>query len=161
MWPLMFLIVIPVIEIMLFIQVGGLIGVWPTIGLVLLAAIVGVTLVRRHGTRTLGAVQAALQRGEDPGERILGAALILLAAGLFITPGFFSDFIALLLLIPGVRGLLYRLIRARMHLRTATVVMGMGQGAPDTPGERVIDGEFEDVTPVKRPTHEPSGWTRH
>lgn len=159
MWALLALIAIPVIEIALFIQVGAWIGVWPTIGLVFLAAFGGVALVRAHGTRALAAAQAAMQRGEDPGEHVLGAALMLVAAGLFITPGFFTDIAALALLLPPVRSMIYRAIRSRMRLRATTIVSGYRAQAPQD--AVVIDGDFEDVTPSKRPTHETSGWTRH
>lgn len=162
MWALLALIAIPVIEIALFIQVGGLIGVWPTIGLVFLAAFGGVALVRAYGTRTLAAAQAAMRRGEDPGEHVLGAALMLVAAGLFITPGFFTDIVGLTLLLPPVRRMMYRAIRARMRLQATTIVSGYRGHASDMPRDNVvIDGDFEDVTPSKRPTHETSGWTRH
>lgn len=161
MWAFLALIAVPVIEIALFIQVGGLIGVWPTIGLVFLAAFGGVALVRAYGMRTLAAAQGAMRRGEDPGEHVLGAALMLVAAGLFITPGFLTDIVALALLLPPVRRLLYRAIRARLHLQATTIVSGY-RGHPEAARDTiVIDGDFEDVTPSKRPTHETSGWTRH
>lgn len=162
MWALLALIAIPVIEIALFIQVGAWIGVWPTIGLVFLAAFGGVALVRAHGTRVLGAAQAAMRRGEDPGEHVLGAALMLVAAGLFITPGFFTDALALALLLPPVRRALYQAIRSRMRLQATTIVSGYRGPADATPRDTmVIDGDFEDVTPSRRPTHDTSGWTRH
>lgn len=161
MWPFLLLIAVPVIEIALFIQVGGVIGVWPTILLVLLAAFAGVALVREHGTRTLASVQAAMRRGEDPGEQIFGAALLLVAAGLFITPGFLTDVLAVALLIPAVRGAVYRALRRRMRLH-ASMAADLGDPfARPAPDDRVIDVEFEEITPDKRPTHRPSGWTRH
>jgi UPF0716 protein FxsA len=160
MWPFLLLVAVPVVEIALFITVGGWIGVWPTIGLVLLAAFAGMALVRSYGTRTLAAVQAAMRRGEDPGEQIFGAAMMLIAAGLFITPGFLTDAMALALLVPGIRSAIYRAVRGRMRLQT-TILGGFGPAAEPMPQDRVIDGDFTDVTPGKRPTHPPSGWTRH
>lgn len=168
MWAFVALLAIPVIEIALFIQIGGLIGVWPTVLLVLAAALVGVALVRAHGTRTLAAVQATMRRGEDPGEPIFGAAMILIAAGLFITPGFLTDAMALILLVPAARSGLYRAVRARMNLRTTTIFSTQTEWRPEdrrrgnaAPADLVIDGEFEDVTQDKRATHQPSEWTRH
>ncbi len=159
MWPFLLLVAVPVVEIALFILVGGWIGVWPTIGLVLLAAFAGVALVRSYGSRTLTAVQSAMRRGEDPGEQIFGAAMMLIAAGLFITPGFLTDAVALALLVPWLRGAIYRAVRGRMRLQTT--VLG-GFSAPETmPQDRVIDGDFTNVTPEERPTHPASGWTRH
>jgi UPF0716 protein FxsA len=159
MWPFLLLVAVPVVEIALFILVGGWIGVWPTIGLVLLAAFAGVALVRSYGTRTLAAVQSAMRRGEDPGEQIFGAAIMLIAAGLFITPGFLTDAVALVLLVPGIRSAIYRAVRGRMRLQT-TVMSGFAT-TDSMPQDRVIDGDFTDVTADKKPTHPPSGWTRH
>lgn len=162
MWALLLLVAIPVVEIALFILVGGALGVWATLGLVLLAAFTGVALMRAHGTRTLAGVQAAMRRGEDPGERIFGAALVLVAAGLLVTPGFLTDAMALVLLVPPVRTAIHRAARSRMRLRATTIVSGAYGDAGGPPvGDVVIEGDFEDVTQVRRPTHQPSGWTRH
>lgn len=164
MWILLAFVAIPVVEIALFILVGGWIGVLPTLGLVLLAAVAGVALIRRHGMRTLSSVQAAVQRGEDPGPAIFGAALALVAAGLFITPGFLTDALAILLLVPGFRNLVYARAQRRFKL-TAAAAMAQASASARRPADFAggveIEGEFEEITPDKRPTHPPSGWTRH
>lgn len=90
MFPiLLFLfIAVPVIEIALFIQVGGVLGVWPTIALVLLTAIVGASLVRSQGLQTLLTVQQRLAQGQLPAQQIL-EGVMLAVAGVFTDPRLF------------------------------------------------------------------------
>jgi UPF0716 protein FxsA len=150
---------IPLIEIALFIQVGGLIGLWPTLALVVLSAILGSWLVRSQGLRELSNLQASLNDLRDPSEPLANGAMILVAGVLLLTPGFFTDLLGLTLLVPAVRSAVFRRIRARV------IVQGFDRPDPGAstrrPDDRVIDGEYEEVTPPKRPTHGLSGWTRH
>lgn len=90
MFPiLLFLfIAVPVIEIALFIQVGGVLGVWPTIALVLLTAIVGASLVRSQGLQTLLTVQQRLAQGQLPAQQILEGVMLAVAGVLLLTPAF-------------------------------------------------------------------------
>lgn len=76
------------IEIALFIQVGGVLGVWPTIALVLLTAIVGASLVRSQGLQTLLTVQQRLAQGQLPAQQILEGVMLAVAGVLLLTPGF-------------------------------------------------------------------------
>lgn len=96
-------IVLPSIEIALFIQVGHLLGVWLTVGLVLLSALVGASLVRSQGLQTLTSMRAKLQQGELPTEEIGQGVLLVIAGVLLITPGFFTDFVGAILLLPMFR----------------------------------------------------------
>ena len=152
------LIGLPLIEIVLFVQIGGVIGVWATLAVVLLSAIGGMMLLRRGGLSAFRQVEAALQDGRDPGEGIFRGAMLLLAAALLIIPGFFSDALGLLLLIPAIRNAIYRaLVRRWAGLR------GVAEGAHGVIKDRVIEGEYVDLTQGgdsgnKSP---PSGWTQH
>ncbi|MCC6007919.1 MAG: FxsA family protein [Rhodobacteraceae bacterium] len=96
-------IIVPLIEIALFVQVGGAIGLWPTLAIVLLTALVGSTLIRAQGAEAIARVQAALSRGDDPSRVLVHGALILFAGALLLTPGFFTDVVGLALLLPVVR----------------------------------------------------------
>jgi UPF0716 protein FxsA len=156
MWLLLVFLAVPLIEIALFIQVGGLIGLWPTLALVLLSAIAGTALVRSQGLSELNRLRASFSELRDPTEPLAHGAMILIAGALLVTPGFFTDAVGLALLAPPVRRAVLRRIRARVD------VQGFDYGVPPRPaGPDVIDGEWEDVTPPRRPTHQPSGWTRH
>lgn len=180
--PLFFLfILIPVIEIALFIQVGGLIGMWPTIGLVLLSAVLGSVLIRSQGSRALTQVQQSFRTMNDPTRPLAHGAMILFAGMLLLTPGFFTDTLGLLLLIPGVRDWVMR--RAARHMTVTRSGFGFDtardprHGWAGRDGDDVIDGDYvvqedpyvarEDIAPPppansdgKPGRKPPSGWTR-
>ena len=160
MWLLLAFLAIPVIEIAIFIQVGGLIGLWPTLALVLLTAVIGTLLVRSQGAQTLMDLRRSLAELSDPSEPLAHGAMILFAGALLLTPGFFTDILGFSLLIPPLRLAVFRWLRARVRLQGFAMGTGRTHARPAT-DDGVIDGEFEEVTPGKLPTHQPSGWTRH
>ena len=160
MWLLLAFLAIPVIEIAIFIQVGGLIGLWPTLALVLLTAVIGTFLVRSQGAQTLMALRRSLAELSDPSEPLAHGAMILFAGALLLTPGFFTDLLGFALLIPPLRLAVFRWLRARVRLQGFAMGPGRPSARPAT-DDGVIDGEFEELTPGKLPTHQPSGWTRH
>lgn len=96
-------ILVPIIEIYLLIKVGSVIGPLPTIFLVLLTAVIGVALLRQQGLSTLQKVQTQMQHGELPAIGMLEGMLLFLAGALLLTPGFFTDTIGFVLLIPPLR----------------------------------------------------------
>lgn len=167
MWLLLAFLAVPVIEIALFIQVGGLIGLWPTLAIVILTAILGSWLVRSQGARELANLRQSFSDLRDPSEPLANGAMILLAGALLLTPGFFTDTCGFLLLVPGIRAAAFRWLRSRVRFESFS--FGEGGPAPRRPDDRVIDGDFTEVTPgdqnqapsPKKPTHQPSGWTRH
>lgn len=156
MWLLLLFLVVPLIEIALFIQVGGLIGLWPTLGIVILTAVAGSWLVRSQGLSELSRLRGSLSDLRDPTEPLAHGAMILFAGALLLTPGFFTDAVGLALLAPPVRRAVLR------HLRSRITVASFDYGTPP-PDRRpdIIDADWEDVTPPRRPTHGSSGWTRH
>lgn len=157
MWLLLPLVLVPMVEIALFIVVGGWIGLWPTLGLVVLTAILGVALVRRQGGHAMRKLRESVDALRDPSEPLADGAMILLAGVLLLIPGFFTDICGLALLLPPVRGAIYRWLRARVRVER------YGYGPEYDTGPRrpdIIDGEYYEVG-ERRPTHSPSGWTRH
>jgi UPF0716 protein FxsA len=156
-WLFLIFFGVPIIEIALFINVGGLIGLWPTLGLVLLSAAVGATVMRSQGLQALARLQSSLEAGGDPVGPIAHGALILIGGMLLLTPGFFTDTLGLLLLVPQVRARLIRWGASRLTVQAATFVRTRRPRAPtDT-----IDAEYEIVDendPPRRPGR--SGWTR-
>jgi UPF0716 protein FxsA len=155
MWLLLIFLAVPLIEIALFIQVGGLIGLWPTLGIVILTAIAGSWLVRSQGLSELNRLRSSFSDLRDPTEPLAHGAMILLAGALLLTPGFFTDAVGIALLIPAVRRAVLKYVRARIKIQT------FEYGTPPRETGPVIDGEYEEVSPPRRATHEPSGWTRH
>lgn len=157
MWLLFAFILVPMIEIALFIQVGGVIGVWWTLLIVLLTAIAGSYLVRNQGLRELNNLRRSFDELSDPTEPLANGAMILFAGALLLTPGFFTDAVGLALLVPSIRRSAYLWLRSRVRIQSVSP----GDRHQRHPSDRVVDAEFTDVTPDKRPTHGNSGWTRH
>ncbi|HEU0089798.1 MAG TPA: FxsA family protein [Pseudonocardiaceae bacterium] len=131
---LLILLLAAVVELAVLLAVGDAIGALPTIGLLLLASLVGVALLRREGTRALVALHAALRARRPPHRELVDGMLIAAAGVCIVLPGFVSDLLGLLLLLPPVRGL----VRRRL-LRSAE----RGTGAHLRPGA-VIEGEVVD-----------------
>lgn len=167
--PLLILfIAIPLIEIALFIQVGGVIGLGWTLAIVIGTAVLGSWLVRKQGAMALNDLRRSFNALNDPTEPLAHGAMILFSGALLLTPGFFTDALGFALLLPPVRRWVFRYLTARVTVQS----FSMGQqsqghhprGVADDGGD-VIEGEFEEVAPRKRPTHTPSpgpsGWTKH
>lgn len=162
MWLFLAFLTVPLIEIALFIQVGGLIGLWPTLGIVVLTAILGTWLVRTQGSAAINHLRSSFEKLDDPTEPLAHGAMILIAGALLLTPGFFTDFIGFALLTPAFRRLAFAYLRKRV--RVSRFEMGNGPRdprRPPQPSDDVIETEYQDVTRPKHPTHEGSGWTKH
>ena len=158
MWLLLAFVAIPLIEIVLFIKVGGLIGLWPTLAFVILTAVLGTWLLRLQGAAALGQLRQSFNELQDPTEPLANGAMLLLAGLLLLTPGFFTDACGFLLLVPRIRASLFRYLRSRIRVQS----FSMGQPPRSQPTDpTVIDAEYYEVDPPKRPTHRPDGMTKH
>lgn len=147
MWLFLAFLAIPLIEIALFIQIGGAIGLWPTLAIVVLTAIIGTWAVRSQGLGALARLQAALERGGDPATPLIEGVLILIAGVLLLTPGFFTDALGFALLLPPVRRALIAAGAARaMRSGSFTVFTARTTRHRDGWGE-TIDGEFTVMDP--------------
>jgi UPF0716 protein FxsA len=155
-WFLLIFVGLPILEIALFVEVGGAIGLFPTLAIVLVTGVLGVMLVRRQGLRALDRARADMEAGRDPLDPIANGALILVAGILLILPGFFTDTLGLLLMIPPVRRLVIRRGGSRVTVRAATYVR---PGRPPRPAD-VIDAEYERLDGDRPPAPGASGWTR-
>lgn len=173
MWLFALFLAVPLIEIALFIQVGGLIGLWPTLGLVILTAVVGMSLMRSQGAQAWNDVNRSFGELRDPGRPLAHGVMIMFAGMLLVLPGFFTDSLGLALLVPGVRDMIMRRIANR--IKVSQVHMG-GRAEPHRPpyNDGVIDGDFvvedepqgngtvpPDVSPRDNGNRGNSGWTRH
>lgn len=145
------LLTVPLIEIVLFIQVGGLIGVWPTIGIVILTAIIGTAMLRRQGLAALRNVQSRLMSGENPGRLLADGAMILVAGVLLLTPGFLTDTLGFLLLVPAVRARVFDWLAPRLTV----VTVQQAQRPRGWPGGDTVEGEWEEVSPAGSEHDEP------
>ena len=161
MWLLLAFIGVPLIEIALFIQVGGAIGLAPTLLVVILTAVLGTFLVKNQGRLALANLQRSFSELNDPTEPLAHGAMILVSGALLLTPGFFTDAVGFSLLIPQVREAVYRFLRSRVRVQSFSMGTTQSQSSYHSGTDDVIDGEFVEIDPNKRPTHRPSGWTKH
>ncbi|NOZ54089.1 MAG: FxsA family protein [Gammaproteobacteria bacterium] len=95
--------IVPIIEIYLLIEIGSIVGPFLTIFLVVFTAVLGAWLLRMQGFSTLNRVRQTLARGGVPATEILEGAMLLIAGALLLTPGFFTDTIGFLCLLPSIR----------------------------------------------------------
>ena len=105
--------VIPVAEIYVLVSVGGVIGVLPTIALVLLTALAGAHLARLQGLAVMMRIRENLAQGFMPAEELLDGLLIFLAGMTLLTPGFLTDIMGLLILLPATRNVFKRWLRKK------------------------------------------------
>ena len=143
---------VPIVEIAVFIEVGGALGLWPTLGLVVLTAVLGTWQLRAQGLATLMRAREQVERGALPTRELFDGACLLVAGALLLTPGFVTDAAGFLLFFPPVRdillGLLARHVQTRMQTRVFVDGEEVSTGGPNGP---VIDGEYRDVTEPARP----------
>ena len=158
---LLLFIIVPLAEVGVFIQVGGLIGLWPTLALTVLTAIIGSLCIRWQGFRLIGRAQAQLQAGEPPVFEVISGACLVVAGALLLTPGFVTDTAGFLLLLPPVRRLLFdRVLAARLRGMAGT---SRKVPVPDPAGPArpvVIEGEFEALDEAGEMPPPRGGWDR-
>ncbi|WP_433471838.1 FxsA family protein [Spirillospora sp. CA-142024] len=105
-------LLVPVLEIFVLIQVGEVIGAWPTVGLLIAETVLGGWLVRREGRRAWRALQDTVQRGVLPDRELADAALVMAGGVLLLFPGFVTDALGLLVVLPFTRPLVRRVLSA-------------------------------------------------
>jgi len=132
-------ILVPMVEIYFLIQVGGVIGAIPTIALVVFTALLGAMLLRFQGWATLQRTRMTMAQGQVPALEMLEGVLLIFAGALLLTPGFVTDSIGFLLLVPPLRQALIRwfLSKTEFHMRPPP---GGPQGRHHDP--YTIDGEY-------------------
>jgi UPF0716 protein FxsA len=108
---------VPLIEIVLFIEIGSRIGTWTTLLIVALTAILGASMAHQEGLKTWWRIQEKLYSGVMPDEELLDGLFILIAGALLLTPGFLTDAVGFLLLHAGVRQAVKRWLRRRLGQR--------------------------------------------
>lgn len=150
MWLFLLFVSVPIIEIALFIQVGGWLGLFPTLGIVILTAFLGTVLVRSQGLAQLARVQNSFRTLNDPTEPLAHGAMVLASGLLLLTPGFFTDAVGFALLVPAVRSLLLRYLRSKIKVKS------FQYGTP----QRRAEDDIIDMTVDSDPPEGPSGWTK-
>lgn len=134
---LLLFIVIPLAEIYVLLQVGHLIGALPTIGLVIVSALLGSALLRHQGMATLARIRDSMDQGRLPAVELVEGAVLLVAGALLLTPGFITSSVGLACMIPLVRSRLARwIISHRMRQRPPP------SGGGTQGGGNTIEGDF-------------------
>ena len=134
-------IVVPLVEIYVLVQVGQVIGAWWTILLLVVASVLGTWLIRHEGRRAWQALTHALQTGRMPARELADGALILVGGTLMLAPGFVTDAVGVLLILPFTRPVARRLLTRIVSRR----LLGPGNvNRPGTAGGAVIRGEVVD-----------------
>ena len=129
---LLAIILIPVIEIYLFIKIGSQIGALTTITLIFVTAILGIVYARYEGLNTLKSAFVQLIKNEIPAYEIISGAAITFAALLLIIPGFATDIIGFLLIFPLSRKFILKILSSKFQVKRKT-------------NEKFIDGEYEEI----------------
>lgn len=145
--PLFLLVFIgvPLIEIYLLIEVGSAIGALPTVLAVVFTAVLGVTLIRIQGFSTIQKAQKSMAQGIAPAKEMFEGIMLLFAAICLLMPGFFTDAVGFLLLIPPFRTLLASLLIGSAVLKSRFSNANRGFSGGD-----YFEGEYEDLTPEQQ-----------
>ena len=141
---LLILILLPVIEISLFIYVGGMIGPGLTIVLIIASAMLGLSIMRRQGVTVVASAQRAQAEGRAPVAEVGNGIVILLAGLLLLIPGFLTDALGLVLLLQPIRSLIFETV---LVLLLPALFAGFGMTATTSPAPReqddgIIEGDF-------------------
>jgi UPF0716 protein FxsA len=142
---LLLFIVVPIAELYVIIQVGSWIGVWPTLAILLGDALLGWALLRQQGRAAWRRFNAALEERRFPAREVADGVMVTVGGTLLLTPGFITDIVGLLLLLPPtralIRGLLGRYLRRRFQLVGGTATWGYERGRG--PGYRGRDAPYD------------------
>ncbi|RUO29415.1 hypothetical protein CWE12_10590 [Aliidiomarina sedimenti] len=159
---LLLFIAVPIVEIAVLLQVGDLIGGLNTLVVIILTAVIGALLVKQQGIQNWMRMQSKMARGQMPGEEMAGGLLIFLAGVLLITPGFVTDVIGLLFLLPPTRSVIAKAMLKRMVIRGAGAQFShfqrKGPAGRDSQQEKgtTIDGEYQHKAGSESQLAEPS-----
>ena len=141
-WTLVFVafLVVPIVEIYVLIQVGQVIGAWWTVLLLIADSLFGSWLLKREGNRAWRALQGAFESGRMPTRELADAALIVFGGTLMITPGFVTDIVGLLAILPFTRPIARRMLGAFVARRVVVIRDARRPG----PSDDVVRGEVID-----------------
>lgn len=150
-------VVMPILEMVVLIKVGTVIGALSTVGLVLLTAVIGAALLKQQGLATLTRANQRLNSGELPAQEVAEGLILAVGGALLLTPGFITDTIGFLCLIPGTRHWFVHQAMKRMVVRGqsgsffftsggADPFAGQGPFGPRSGDDDPIEGEYRDET---------------
>lgn len=153
-------VIVPIIELVLLIQLGQVVGLWPTLALVLLTGVTGAALARLEGMRVLFQFRRELASGRLPGQALLDGISVLVGGAFLLTPGILTDFAGFALLLPFSRRWIQRRVRKRLErglaegtIRVVTMGPGgfgrWGAGGPPGGGQQQEEAAARGLDPSK------------
>ena len=138
---LLLFVVVPLVELYVIIQVGQAIGAVPTIALVLAVSVLGSMLMRSQGRAAWRRFQAAVAEGRTPAREVLDGVLVIFGGAFLLTPGFVTDVVGVVLLLPPTRALVRRGLVRRLLPRMAMTAAGRGRPRRGRPADADSDVE--------------------
>ena len=145
MFPRLFIlfIIVPVIELILLFQVGARIGPLPTLGIIIITAIIGARLTRAQGAHNMQRARTAMNEGRMPHQEVLDGMMIIIAGVLLITPGLLTDALGFTLLFPSLRAKLRKRLAKSLNRRVQVVSNPVNeQRAGEVDDDSVIEAEI-------------------
>ncbi len=150
---LLIFIIIPIIEIMVFIKIGEIIGLWATLGIVIVTAIVGTSLLRWQGLGVLQRTQTAMAKGDLPVDSVLDGVFLLVAGAFLLTPGLITDSFGFLLFIPQFRRYIaksivkYLIAKGNMKVSVFSEDSFNQSYHQKSDPNPIIDAEYQNISP--------------
>jgi UPF0716 protein FxsA len=142
----LFFVVVPVLELVLLIELGQVVGLWPTLAVVLGTGLLGAAMARAEGLRVLYRFQSELASGQLPGQALLDGIAVLLGGAFLLTPGILTDLTGFALLFPPTRRWIQRNVRRRLERGLAE---GTIRVATMGPGGFAWSGDDASLDPTK------------
>jgi UPF0716 protein FxsA len=144
---LLLFILVPTAELYLFIKIGSRLGLGPTLAIIIVTAVLGASLTKSQGRRAIEKFQAATAAGRMPAKEAIDGLMILLAGAVLITPGFLTDTVGFLLLVPSFRAIVAGYAGKRLKGKIQVVTPGMpNQSSQEQrPESKLDDGNVIDV----------------
>jgi UPF0716 protein FxsA len=154
--------IVPIVELMLLIPLGQWIGLWPTLGLIVVTGVIGAVLGRQQGVAAWRRITEDLGQGRIPSDSLLDGLAVLIAGAFLVTPGVLTDLAGMALLIPPMRRPLKGYLKKRFkRMLTSDNVTFMhiegplGGGAPFSTPDEGKDDDVIDVTPAEAEENQP------
>ena len=156
------LLVVPVVEIAAFIVIGDAIGLWPTLLMILVTAVLGTILLRRQGLALFAQMRREMDAGRVPARELADAAMLLAAGILLLTPGFVTDAIGFALFLPPVRAAIRTFVTSRVRVvgpggMDMGAMMGRTTRSPRNDDGPVVDLDANDYATTEKPSDEGFG----
>lgn len=143
-------LIVPIIEIGLFIALGQAIGLWPTLLGIVITALIGSAIIRSQGVSLIAEIRRLTAQGQMPARQIADGFMLGISGALLLTPGYFTDAIGFLFLVPAIRGQVYQFVSQRVQIFATSSYSAQSShpfnrsGAPHNRDDSVVDLDPDD-----------------